>query len=485
MAHPSRVLFGLSCILLIAVCRPVDAADPKPVQRDDDSPIFEAVPPLSQHPDNPHYLLFNAKPTILVGSTEHYGAVLNLDFDYVKYLDELHTRGLNLTRTFSGSYHELPSSFGIVENTLAPKPDRFIGPWPRSATPGAGDGLNKYDLNKWNEAYFIRLKDFVREANKRGVVVEVVLFCTIYDDKLWGIHPFNPANNVQQIGPKSRLNVYTLKDKQLTAIQEQMVTKIVNELQDSSNVYYEICNEPYFGGVTPQWSKRMADVIRGAERGHAQHLIAQNIANGSATVKDPDQNVSIFNFHYAIPPDAVAANAKSGRIIADDETGFKGKGDLAYRAEGWNFLLAGGAIYDNLDYSFTPHHPDGSAEVTTSPGGAGENLRKQLAILKTFVEGLDFIQMVPDNGFVKGGLPAKAIARTLAKRGEQYAVYIQGGARADLIVDLPAGKYRVDWLNPRTGRVDKSGALDHSGGTVTLASPDYAEDIALRIVARK
>ena len=54
------------------------------------------------------------------------------------------------------------------------------------------------------------------------------------------------------------------------------------------------------------------------------------------------------------------------RATADDETGFKGKGDLVYRAEGWNFLLAGGAIYDNLDYSFTPHHPDGSAEVTTS-----------------------------------------------------------------------------------------------------------------------
>ena len=123
--------------------------------------------PLSQHPDNPHYLMYKNKPTILVGSTEHYGAVLNLDFDYVKYLDELHTRGLNLTRTFSGSYHELPSSFGIVDNTLAPKPDRFIGPWPPSETASAGDGLNKYGLKKWNEAYFARLKDFVREASTR------------------------------------------------------------------------------------------------------------------------------------------------------------------------------------------------------------------------------------------------------------------------------------------------------------------------------
>ena len=44
------------------------------------------------------------KPTILITSGEHYGAVLNLDFDYARYLDELHAHGLNLTRTFAGTY---------------------------------------------------------------------------------------------------------------------------------------------------------------------------------------------------------------------------------------------------------------------------------------------------------------------------------------------------------------------------------------------
>ena len=37
--------------------------------------------PISLHPDNPHYLLFRGKPTVLITSTEHYGAVLNGDFD--------------------------------------------------------------------------------------------------------------------------------------------------------------------------------------------------------------------------------------------------------------------------------------------------------------------------------------------------------------------------------------------------------------------
>jgi hypothetical protein len=77
-----------------------------------------AGPPIGLHPENPHYFLFRGRPTVLVGSTEHYGAVLNRDFDYVRYLDELHARGLNLTRTFSGVYCEDQRSFGIHGNPV-------------------------------------------------------------------------------------------------------------------------------------------------------------------------------------------------------------------------------------------------------------------------------------------------------------------------------------------------------------------------------
>ena len=92
--------------------------------------------PLSLHPDNPHYFLFRGKPTVLLTSGEHYGAVLNLGFDYIPYLDELKARKFNLTRTFSGTYREDPTAFGIVENTLAPQPKRFLSPWARGSTPG-------------------------------------------------------------------------------------------------------------------------------------------------------------------------------------------------------------------------------------------------------------------------------------------------------------------------------------------------------------
>src|SRR5437763_1122863 len=129
---------------------------------------------LGLHPDNPHYFLFRGGRPVLVTSGEHYGAVLNRDFDYHPYLDELRARSFNLTRTFSGSYREVPGSFGITDNTLAPAPGRYLCPWARSTTPGAGDGGNKCDLTAWDRAYFDRLRDFVAQAGQRGSVVELV-----------------------------------------------------------------------------------------------------------------------------------------------------------------------------------------------------------------------------------------------------------------------------------------------------------------------
>ena len=58
--------------------------------------------PLSLHPENPHYFLFHDRPAVLISSGEHYGAVLNLDFDYVKYLNTLKAKNSSIASTSSG-----------------------------------------------------------------------------------------------------------------------------------------------------------------------------------------------------------------------------------------------------------------------------------------------------------------------------------------------------------------------------------------------
>src|SRR5580698_1906079 len=144
--------------------------------------------PIRLHPANPHYFLFRGKAVALISSGEHYGAVLNRDFDYHRYLATLEADGLNYTRLFAGSYVEVPAkSFGILHNDLAPEPGRFLAPWVRSETTGYAGGGNKFDLEKWDAEFFARYRDFLAEAAKRGIVVEVTLFSAHYAEAQWQV----------------------------------------------------------------------------------------------------------------------------------------------------------------------------------------------------------------------------------------------------------------------------------------------------------
>ncbi len=143
--------------------------------------------------------------------------------------------------------------------------------------------------------------------------------------------------------------------------------------------------------------------------------------------------------------------------------------------------MSGGAVYNNLDWSFATDDPTGSGKVE-QPGGRynGEEIRRQLKVLKDFIHSFDFIRMRPHNAAVSGA-PAGATAYALVDPGAAYAIYLSGGSQANLSLELGAGRYRVEWLNPRTGATEKVRDLDHRGGVVTLASPAYEEDIALRL----
>jgi hypothetical protein len=458
-----------------------------------------AAQPIQLHPDNPHYFLWRGEPTILITSGEHYGAVMNLDFDYARYLDELKTHRFNLTRTFAGTYREVPGSFHITGNTLAPAAGRFVCPWERSRTPGAPDGGNKFDLTKWDQAYFDRLRNFVAQAGQRGVVVELVLFCTMYDEEVWNASPMNARNNLNGIGNVARTEVYSGGDKDLLAVQQSVARQLVTELNPFDNVYFEICNEPYErGGLTKEWNDQIVAAIVETQRSlPKKHLIAQGFPPSSTSVADLNPHVSVLNFHAA-KPDAAGLNYQFNRVIALDETGGSDRSDRKYRTEGWDFILAGGGVYDHLDFSFTPEREDGTAVPLPpgTPGGGGPDLRRQLGVLKEFMAGFDFVRMTPDqttirnsritgHGASKSAPAAEGTVRAISEAGKAYAIYVNGGAHAELVLELPSGSYQAEWVNTKTGRVEKTETFSHAGGNRTEVSPPYSEDMALRVTRQK
>lgn len=116
-------------------------------------------------------------------------------------------------------------------------------------------------------------------------------------------------------------------------------------------------------------------------------------------------------------------NRGVARAIGFNETGFGGLGDDAYRTQGWNYLLCGGSLYGNLDFSFGVGHEDGSDTPRFSTplydSGGSPALRRQLAILLRF-------------------------AVTLA---------------------LPAGEWRFEWVDILTGEVTAQSARHESWAT--------------------
>jgi hypothetical protein len=440
---------------------------------------------LRLHPENPRYFLFRGKPTVVITSGEHYGAVLNLDFDYRRYFDTLKADGLNGTRIFSGTYVETGGNFGIAANTLDPAPGRFISPWARSTTGGYADGGRKFDLTRFDEAYLARLRDVLNEASARGIIVELVLFCPLYEDSMWAVSPMNPVNNVNGLPPIRREDVLTLdRSGPLLAVQEAVARHLVAAVAGFDNVYVEICNEPYATKVPEDWQRHMTTVAAAAVAKLPQPiLLSQNVANQGARVVDPHPAISIFNFHYATPPDTIGWNAHLGRLIGDNETGFRGTADLAYRTEGWDFILAGGGLYNNLDYSFTVGHEDGTfAYPPTQPGGGGVALRRQLGALRGFIDRFDLVKVRPAPELVVGGVPDGGSVQGLAQGDDAVGIYLRRGMSPSsfsarwrgLLVPPASGTYQIhvtsnDGARVRIGdRVVYEEWTDHSTKTDTV-----------------
>lgn len=417
-------------------------------------PWRAAAAPFALHPQNPRYFLFRGGPTVIVTSGEHYGALVNRAFDYRRYFDALAEDGLNGTRVFL-AYREQPGAFNIAANSLAPRAEDFLAPWARSETPGYFDGGGKFDLTRWDEAYFARLRDLVQEAGTRGIVVEANLFSCFYSAKSWETHPFHHRNNVNGVGDCAWNEALSLREPKLTASMDAYVRRVAAELRAFDNVYFELCNEPYIGGVDMKWHDHVADVLAAAlkpgpgERAAnlsashpTTHLVSWNVANGTAVVTNRHPAIAVFNFHYATPPDAVRQNRGLNRPIGDNETGFRGTNDAPYRQEAWDFLFAGGALYNNLDYSFTAGHERGDFRYPgTQPGGGTPRLRRQLAFLAEFMRALNLPAITPDTSFIRGGLTAGVSAEALVEAGRVWAVYLRPKPRS--------AQFSVRW----TGRI--------------------------------
>lgn len=464
--------------------------------------------PIRLHPDNPRWFQYQGESIALITSAEHYGAVVNLDFDYPAYLAALERDGMNYTRIFAGSYVEPQGAFNIAHNTLAPAAGRFLAPWMRSDQPGYAAGGNKFDLDQFNPTYLARLHDFITTAARHHVIVELTFFTSTYGDQQWAVHPFNPANHIQSFDVPDWKKLHTnVNGPAVMSRQEKLVRWLVRELNAHDNLIFEIQNEPWSDNhtmsepITPYlrgepkfphvvelttpdamaWQRTITQIITDEERPLPQkHLIAQNIANFRVPVSPDDiaPEISIINFHYAYP-EAVTWNEGLGRLIGYDESGFAGSKDNTYRRQAWNFIMSGGGLFNNLDYSFHVGAEDGSGTGNKAPGGGSPTLRHQLKTLRDFLHHFELSSLNPDHQVVKAS--PGAVARVLSAPGHHYLIYLEGRGAQTLQLDLSPGRWHVEWLNVESGEYSSRSTVTANHGPTPVTSPVFTGEIAVRI----
>ena len=497
MTNRTTVFRFLTCLVVTAAAScagPADAGDP-----------------IRLLPDNSRYFEYAGEPVVLLTSGEHYGAVLNADFDFETYLKTLQADGMNYCRVFAGTYVEPQGAFNITRNTLAPAPGRFVSSVQAEDSP---DGL-KFDVTRDSQAFIDRTHAFLDAAEEAGLIVELTFFSSIYGEAQWKIHPFNPLNAAASVAdplktPLESFEVLHTTDapRPLLDAQLALVRHLVAELNRHDNLFYEIQNEPWSDNHTlgpkriPEWKDRdsFPNVVQiAAERSVAwqrlvadavteteaelpkRHLIAQNVSNFALPVRDSDlvPQASILNFHYATP-EAVTLNDDLGRVIGFDESGFAGRDPDIYRKQAWRFVMSGGGLFNHLDYTFTVGHERGDDRENEAFGPASPELRPQFATLGRFVRSMNLATLRPDRDVVTRSPGVRTFAMS---DGEAFAVYAEGRFPAELTIAVPPGDWTVERWDVLDGsKQTETTRVEESGDplTVSLATKGDAAAVIVR-----
>ena len=465
--------------------------------------------PISLNQSNQHYFNFRGKPEILITSAEHYGAVVNGEFNYVKYLDALQSYGLNYTRIYPGALFEPVNKF-IKGNTLGVKPGKLVLPWARSKTPGYCLGGNLFNLNEWNKDYFDRLRDFIEKASERGIVIEICFFNCQYEDT-WPISPLYFKNNIQGEGRCGFNDTQTLLYPDVAGRQSDYVRKIVQEVNSFDNVILEICDEPILfdtpDSLAGLWIKHMVNVIKETENSLPErHLIAQQLEgtmDGPVDFSDdPDVQIIVTQYDWAAGDQMGGMKGLDyeyghNKVIELNETDYYpvwyGEGNdkiSASRVEAWEFIVGGGGGFNQLNGLYTVLNPAGKTEDNNL-------ICTSLSKLVEFMHSFDFLKMKPDKNFVIHGIPEGTFYRCISEPGKQYALYIHHSIRKgesyyfinpgkyseNIVLSLPEGKYQAEWIHPADGKVAGREIIKSNGTNYILPTPVYEIDIALRLKA--
>jgi len=362
-------------------------------------------------------------------------------FDYDAYLDFLQKHHHNFFRLWRWETpkwaDEQPK--GVVKYCQP-------HPWARTGPGEAKDGKPKFDLTKFDDDYFDRLRQRVKAAGDKGIYVSIMLFegWEVQFTDAWTCHPFNGPNNingidasvlnsVQRRGRTAGLDYFTLGDtpmgKKVLDLQEAYVWKVIDTVNDLDNVLYEICNEA--GVSSTHWQYHWIRRVKQHESiKPKQHPVGM-------TFQYPGASNQVL---YDSPADWISPNPGNekeryrdaptseyhGKVIVNDT-------DHLWGHTGGDSIWVWRSFCRGLNVLFME-------ELLPSPTWQ-DSARQGMGQTRQFAEKINLAAMVPSDNLAQTG-------HCLADKGKEYLVF-QAGDKGEFTVNLRDGKgpFTVEWYD--------------------------------------
>lgn len=401
------------------------------------------------------------------------GSATPSPFDYGRYLDFLEQRHHNFFRLWT--WEQTRWTIETFDTNY------WFAPWKYQRTgPGlALDGLPRFDLTQFNQAYFDRLRARVIEAGDRGFYVSVMLFdgWSVSKTKVgsglnpWQGHPFNRANNVNGVdgdldGDSSGEETHELRNAAVLALQEAYVRKVVETVNDLDNILYEISNESH--GNSQDWQYHLIHAIKAYENTlPKQHPVGMTVEYPGASNADL----------YASPADWISPAEEPGGppvadgrkvVIADTDhlCGICGDRKWVWRSftRGENPIFMDG--YDGAGYGV-----GGVGFVFDLPRWV--SLRANLGYTRDFALRVNLARMTPRDD-------VSSTRYALVEDGAAYVIYQPESG--EFTATVRSGLYAFEWFNPSTGIVASSGRINVGTGA-SLFRPPFDGDAVLFLEA--
>ncbi len=391
--------------------------------------------------------------------------------DFNLYLDVLTAQGHNFTRLWSW------------DMLCTWKESDHVSPFPWLRTgPGlARDGRPRFDLSRLDDSYFVRLRDRVVGAGRRGIYVNVMLF------ESWGVqtssrsrrdlHLFARDNNINGIDiPGSErdgvLRAWcAMDDPKVLRLQEAYVRRVVETLNGCDNVLYEISNEA--GASSHAWQEHITAFIRQVEEPlPARHPVGQT--GGCGTL---NRLAYASNADY-IAPDCYASDGISRGyltgaftwgaapfdqgtkvVILDTDHLWGVGGDPSWV---WKSFCRG---YNVLYMDPCTDQPWHFFDHPSFRAASDPAVRYALGKIRHDAERMELSTTVPSSSL-------STTTYCLATPGREYLVYQPDSGPFSL--DLEAGTWEAEWHWPDLASGQTGIVIRHEGGWRTFESKAVA-----------